>query len=136
MWRMFCSAEIKQICHELNYKWRECTLDPVTTVHAFLRQVLAGNTACDHVPHLTGLPVTGEAYCKARSRLPVELFQRLMRAVVDAVIQSGGGSALARPPSVAPRRFGLFDAGHGRAAEGLWPIGCKSRAADFPWPIS
>jgi hypothetical protein len=84
---------IKQICHELNYKWRECTLDPVTTVHAFLRQVLAGNTACDHVPHLTGLHVTGEAYCKARSRLPVELFQRLMRTVVDAVIQCGEARA-------------------------------------------
>jgi hypothetical protein len=85
--------KIEQICHELNYVWRACTLDPVTTVYAFLRQVLAGNTACDHVPHLAGLDVTGEAYCKARSRLPVELFQRLMRAVADAVIQSGEAQA-------------------------------------------
>ena len=51
----------------------------------FLRQVLEGNTACDHVPHLAGLAVTGEAYCKARSRLPVALFQQLMQKVCDAV---------------------------------------------------
>ncbi len=80
------SAErIEQICRELNYVWRDCTLNPVTTVYAFLRQVLAGNIACDQVPHLVDLKVTGEAYCKARARLPVELFQRLMEAVTSAV---------------------------------------------------
>jgi hypothetical protein len=67
------------------FPWRKCTLDPVTTVYAFVRQVLEGNTACDHVPHLTGLAVTGEAYCRARARLPVELFERLMEKVCDAV---------------------------------------------------
>jgi Transposase DDE domain len=76
---------IEQICRELNYVWRRCTLDPVTTVYAFLRQVLAGNIACDHVPHLVDLNVTGEAYCKARARLPLELFERLMEAVTKAV---------------------------------------------------
>ncbi len=85
--------KIEQICRELNYTWRQCTLDPVTTVYAFIRQVLAGNTACDHVPHLTGLSVTGEGYCKARARLPVELFQRLMRAVADAAVQSDEATA-------------------------------------------
>jgi hypothetical protein len=84
---------IEQICRELGYVWRQSTLDPATTVHAFLRQVLAGNTACDHVPHLTGLDVTGEAYCKARARLPVELFQRLMQAVAQAAIQSEEAAA-------------------------------------------
>ena len=29
--------KIEQICRELNYSWRECVLDPATTVHAFLR---------------------------------------------------------------------------------------------------
>ncbi len=77
---------IEQICRELNYVWRDCTLNQVTTVYAFLRQVLKTRClACDHVPHLVGLKVTGEAYCKARARLPVELFQRLMEAVTSAV---------------------------------------------------
>jgi hypothetical protein len=84
---------IEQICRELGYVWRQSTLDPATTVHAFLRQVLAGNTACDHVPHLTGLDVTGEAYCKARARLPEELFQRLMQAVAQAAIRSDEAAA-------------------------------------------
>jgi hypothetical protein len=84
---------IEQICRELGYVWRQSTLDPATTVHAFLRQVLAGNTACDHVPHVTGLDVTGEAYCKARARLPVELFQRLMQAVAQAAMRSDEAAA-------------------------------------------
>jgi hypothetical protein len=85
--------KIEQVCRDIKYVWRECTLDPATTVYAFLRQVLAGNTACDHVPHLTGLDVTGEAYCKARSRLPVELFQRLMGAVAEAAMQDSEAAA-------------------------------------------
>jgi hypothetical protein len=84
---------IEQICRELGYVWRQSTLDPATTVYAFLRQVLAGNTACDHVPHLTGLDVTGEAYCKARARLPAELFQRLMQSVAQAAIQTDEAAA-------------------------------------------
>jgi hypothetical protein len=87
---------IEQICRELGHVWRQSTLDPATTVYAFLRQVLAGNTACDHVPHLAGLDVTGEAYCKARARLPEELFQRLMHGVAQAAIQSDEAAALWR----------------------------------------
>lgn len=92
--RVLTPRVIEGICRDLNYSWRKCTLDPVTTVYAFLRQVLEGNTACDHVPHLTGLTVTGEAYCKARSRLPVELFQRLMKNVCDAVATTCDAAAL------------------------------------------
>lgn len=83
--RVLSPQVIERICHDLNYSWRRCTLDPTTTVYAFLRQILEGNTACDHVPILMGLPLTGEAYCKARSRLPVELFQQLMKVVGEAV---------------------------------------------------
>jgi hypothetical protein len=94
--RVLAPQVIEGICRELNYSWRKCTLDPVTTVYCFLRQVLESNTACDHVPHLTGLNVTGEAYCKARSRLPVELFQRLMRKMCDAVATTCDSAALWR----------------------------------------
>src|SRR6202046_593375 len=85
--------KIEQVCLDIKYVWRECTLDPATTVYAFLRQVLAGNTACDHVPHLTGLDVTGEAYCKAGGRLPGALFQRLMGAVAEAAMQDSEAAA-------------------------------------------
>jgi hypothetical protein len=76
---------IDRLCRDVNYYGRRCVLDPFTTVQLFLLQVLHGNTACDHVPHLAGLDVTGEAYCKARARLPVELFQRLLVAVCAAL---------------------------------------------------
>ncbi len=60
------AATIERICRELNYTWRERLLGPVVTVQAFLLQVLHGNTACDHVPHLVGRHFTGEAYVQAR----------------------------------------------------------------------
>lgn len=92
--RVLSRTVIEGICRELNYSWRQCTLDPTTTVHAFLRQVLEGNTACDHVPHLTGLPVTGEAYCKARARLPLELFLRLLQKVCETLSESCDAAGL------------------------------------------
>ena len=76
---------ITRLCRELNYSWRCRVLDPVTTVHAFLLQVLHGNTACDHVPHLLGKAFTGEAYCQARARLPLELFERLVTAICETL---------------------------------------------------
>jgi hypothetical protein len=78
-------ALILKLCKELNYTWRERTLGPVATVHAFLLQVLHGNTACDHVPHLCGKKFSGEAYGQARARLPLELFERLVTAVCEVL---------------------------------------------------
>jgi hypothetical protein len=76
---------IERICRELGHTWRDRLLTPVVTVHAFLLQVLHGNTACDHVPHLMGGRFTGEAYGQARRRLPLELFQRLLAAVIGSL---------------------------------------------------
>jgi hypothetical protein len=76
---------IEGLCHELGYVWRERTLGPVATVHAFLMQVLHSNTACDHVSHLMGRRFTGEAYAQARARLPLALFERLLAAVCQSL---------------------------------------------------
>jgi hypothetical protein len=76
---------IEQLCQELGYVWRERTLGPVVTIHAFLIQVLHGNTACDHVPHLMGKRFSGEAYAQARARLPLALFERLLAAVCQSL---------------------------------------------------
>ena len=78
-------AWIERACRQLGYRWRERTLGPVVTLHAFLMQVLNGNTACDHVPHLMGKRFTGEAYAQARARLPLALFERLLVAVCRSV---------------------------------------------------
>lgn len=76
---------ICSLCESLNYRWRERTLGPVKTIHLFLLQILHGNTACSHVPRLGDVRCSGEAYCEARARLPVELFHRLLRSVVETL---------------------------------------------------
>ena len=74
---------ILAICHDLGYQWRERCLDPVTTLHLFFVQVANGNTACHHLRHLTKIEVSASAYCQARTRLPLEVFKRLVSRVGD-----------------------------------------------------
>jgi Transposase DDE domain len=73
------------ICKDVGHQWRECFFDPVTTIHVFLVQILHGNTAIRHLPHLTGRQFSDAAYCLARSRLPLEVFHRLVRRVADSL---------------------------------------------------
>src|SRR5947209_20026020 len=78
----FLSAELIQIvCETVGHVWRERVLDPVTTVHLFVLQILHGNDACSHVPHLGGVKCTFEAYCHARQRLPLRVLKFLLRAL-------------------------------------------------------
>jgi hypothetical protein len=80
------SAEvIGRICGYLHYSWRERVLDPVTTVHVFLLQILHGNTACTALSRLAGVGFTAAAYCEARMRLPLALFGDLLQRVCDAL---------------------------------------------------
>jgi Transposase DDE domain len=80
------SAEtIHVICGALGYRWRERVLDPVATVHVFLLQILHGNTACSAMSRLAGKSFTGAAYCAARARLPLALFENLLERVCDAL---------------------------------------------------
>lgn len=69
---------IERACREAGHEWRDRKLGPVVTVRLFLLQILWGNTACNHVPRLAGLDVTGSAYCEARGRLPLEALQTLL----------------------------------------------------------
>jgi hypothetical protein len=57
----------------------------VTTIQLFFVQILHGNTACTHQRHLTKLNVTASAYCQARMRLPLMVFEQLLRSVSQAV---------------------------------------------------
>lgn len=81
--RLLEPAAIRLACRAVGYRWRERLLDPVVTLQLFLVQVLHGNTACTHLRHLTKLAVTASAYCQARAKLPLTLFQILLRAVSD-----------------------------------------------------
>jgi hypothetical protein len=74
---------IQEVCSAVGHVWRERVLDPVTTVHLFVLQILHGNTACAHVPRLGGVGASGEAYGQARARLPLAVFERLVKGIVD-----------------------------------------------------
>lgn len=74
---------IRLACAAVGHTWRERVLDPVTTLHLFVLQVLHGNTACAHVPRLGDVRCSGEAYGQARARLPLAVLQRLLQGVTD-----------------------------------------------------
>src|SRR5436190_21245390 len=76
---------IHRICRYLQHSWRRRVLDPVTTVHVFLLQILHGNTACSALSRLASVPFTAAAYCRARGRLPLRLFMDLLEHVCDAL---------------------------------------------------
>lgn len=78
-------ATIVAACRAVGHSWRERILTPVLTLHAFLLQVLHGNVACSGVSRLIGKDFSGTAYCAARMRLPIELFERLLHQVVEAL---------------------------------------------------
>jgi IS4 transposase len=77
---------ILAVCGEVGYTgWRDRVLTPVTTVQLFLLQILHGNTACSHLPHLSGLQFTAAAYGQARAKLPLRFFDRLLERFGRAV---------------------------------------------------
>jgi hypothetical protein len=80
---------ILAVCGEMGYTgWRNRVLTPVTTVQLFLLQILHGNTACSHLPHLSGLRFTAAAYCQARAKLPLHFFALLLERFSSAVQRS------------------------------------------------
>ena len=73
-------------CEEAGYtSWRDRVLTPVTTIQLFLLQILHGNTACTHLPHLSGIRFSASAYCQARTKLPLKLFSLLLTRLCASV---------------------------------------------------
>jgi len=78
---------IAQACRDAGMRWYESALNPVVTIQIFFVQVLHGNTACEHLTHLTGLSFTAAAYCKARMRVRLEALHLLLARCVDSLQQ-------------------------------------------------
>lgn len=80
--RHFCqllpASVIVHACRDASHRWRERKFDPVTTLHLFLLQVLNGNAAIVHLRHLACSAVNAAAYCQARMRLPLAIFETLL----------------------------------------------------------
>jgi hypothetical protein len=75
-------ALIHEACAAAKHRWRERTLDPVTTLRLFVLQVLHGNAACRALTHLSGLRFSVTAYCKARARLPIDVLGYIAAALI------------------------------------------------------
>lgn len=101
-------------CHEVGYEWRERCLDPVTTLQLFFVQVINGTTACTHLRHLTKLEVTASAYCQARMRLPLAVFNRVLSSVREHL------------------ELGPFDEGRWLGHRTFWADGSSFSMSDTP----
>jgi hypothetical protein len=84
---------IRTACRETGHHWRERQLGPVTTFKMFLLQILFGNVACNGVPHLAGINVTGSAYCDARARLPLAALQTLLTRCTRQMAKAAEGTS-------------------------------------------
>lgn len=80
--RRFCQLlprdAILDACRDAGHRWRNRRFDPVTTVHLFVLQVLHGNAAILHLRHLVPCAVNAAAYCRARMRLPLAVYETLL----------------------------------------------------------
>lgn len=76
--------DILDACDQSGHHWRKRLLDPVTTIHLFVLQILHANTALSHLRHLTQYPVKPAAFCKARMRLPLSVLQSLLAKTAAA----------------------------------------------------
>lgn len=86
--QVFDPRTVHAACSQVNHRWRDRLLDPVTTLRLFMLQVLHGNVACRCVRHLVDMDFSLTAYCNARMRLPVELFAQLAWALAGAARQA------------------------------------------------
>ena len=80
-------ARIEQACRDCGLRWIDSVLNPVVTIQLFLLQVLHGNTACTDVPRLARMSFSAAAYCKARMRVNLEVFQLLLHRCTESIQQ-------------------------------------------------
>jgi Transposase DDE domain len=80
------AARITGLCQELGYRFRRRLLDPVTTIHLFVLQILHGNFAIARLREFAECHFSEAAYCNARGRLPLALLQGLLERVGAALV--------------------------------------------------
>ncbi len=89
--RRFCKLlpdhVIVDACVAAEHRWRRRRFDPVVTIHLFILQVLHGNTAILHLRHLARSAVNAAAYCKARMRIPLAVYETLLDHTARAASQ-------------------------------------------------
>ena len=84
----FTDASIDDACRAAGHRWRKRMLPPVLTVRLFLLQILYGNTACSHLPRISGAEFTPQAYSAARARLPRAALEALLAKTISPLGQA------------------------------------------------
>jgi len=69
---------VEKACRDHDMTWNDSLLNPIMTIKIFFLQILHGNTAMTHLRHLTKLCFTASAYCQARMKIPLAVFQTLL----------------------------------------------------------
>lgn len=85
---------LQSICKSSGCTWRERLLPPARTVELLLIQILYGNTAISHLRRIAGLSFSPSAFCQARSRMPLEVLQRILSKLVKRFIRDNDGGWL------------------------------------------
>ena len=93
------AAAIEEVVRSEGVHYRQCLLDPVVTIWAFLSQILDTDRCCRKaLSRVWAYQTTSEepvveaaqgadtgAYCKARQRLPERVLSRLYREVAEGL---------------------------------------------------
>lgn len=75
---------IERICREVGHRWRGTgPLTPPRLVMLCILQVLRGNASCRRVRLWGDEPFTRQAFCQARKRLPLAVFERVAEMIAD-----------------------------------------------------
>lgn len=78
---------ISSACRDVGHTWHVfALLTPAAIIYWFLIQILHGNTSLTHVSLLAGRSFSAAAFCLARARLPLAVFQALLRHMVRSLV--------------------------------------------------
>jgi len=91
--KLLPDESILAACRAAGHTWRERQLGPVQTLHLFILQVMACNTAMNHLRLLAGEVFSAAAYCEARMRLPLAAMQTLLRDSSVALRKAAAAAA-------------------------------------------
>ena len=139
--RFLGDAEIETICRQLGHAWRRRDLPPGVTARSLVFRSLHPDRSIQAVVldlaaagHPTELGPSASAWCQARSRLPAELWPRLLERSVQRLRRSAGhrhlvagrplyvidGSTLSMPDT--PQLVQAFGYAHTRHGPSRFPV--------------
>jgi Transposase DDE domain len=84
--RQLDEKAVHNACRSAGHRWRDRLLTPAVIIHWFIIQVLHGNTALEHISLLAGRAFTASAYCLARAKLPLRVYEAVLRGVIKALV--------------------------------------------------